>query len=117
APIAPNASFPNGMAGMLLIESEPGMANVYLVTPQVDGTALVGWRLTKPDGTVYNLQTLPTGLHCDCPESTYRRPCRHVKALEAVRSEIIDHERPAHRSAAEAAEHAGAEWDGFDPAA
>ena len=49
-----------------------------------------GFRLTKPDGTVYDIDTNTSwgGWSCDCPDGTYRghRPggCRHVAGLRAA---------------------------------
>src|SRR5690349_14876320 len=55
----------------------------YEVLPLYDGTALVGYRLLKADGRMYDL---PADLsRCDCPDATYReRECKHVKALRAA---------------------------------
>ncbi len=124
-PVLPCTAFPAGMAGLLLIEREPGQANVYLATPQLDGGQLVGWRLTKPDGAVYDVAIEPTPLRpwathlrCDCPDHQFngsRRPCRHIRALNAVLREVTDTSKPRWRSAAEAAEHG--DISDFDPAA
>jgi hypothetical protein len=61
----------------------------YEVLPLYDGEALVGYRLLKPDGAMYDLDTTaPHGWGCDCPDATYHpeRPggCKHVKALRAA---------------------------------
>jgi hypothetical protein len=61
----------------------------YEVMPLFDGEALVGYRLVKADGTMYDISTAgPDGSTCDCPDATYHpeRPggCKHIKALAAV---------------------------------
>ena len=54
---------------------------------------IVGYRLTKPDGTVYDVSTTePYGWTCDCPDMTFRseRPggCKHVRSLQAALAQL-----------------------------
>ena len=61
----------------------------YEVLPLFDGAALVGYRLLKADGTMYDVGTAGAhGWTCDCPDATYHpeRPggCKHVQALRAA---------------------------------
>jgi hypothetical protein len=55
----------------------------YLVAENKDGGTLAGYRLTKSDGTAYDLDA--TLSSCDCPDSEFapERPggCKHRKAL------------------------------------
>jgi hypothetical protein len=58
----------------------------YEVLPLLDGDQFVGYRLLKPDGSMYDL---PADLSsCDCPDATYHpeRPngCKHVAALRVA---------------------------------
>jgi hypothetical protein len=44
-----------------------------------------GYRLEKPDGTAYDIDTTGRDWLCDCPDATYRqRECKHAKALRAA---------------------------------
>src|SRR5690349_21484371 len=59
---------------------------VYDVLPLYDGEALVGYRLLKADGAMYDVGTAELhGWTCDCPDATYHpeRPggCKHARAL------------------------------------
>jgi hypothetical protein len=59
----------------------------YEVLPLFDGLALVGYRLLKPDATMYDLPADLSG--CDCPDRTFNpgRPgggCKHMFALRAA---------------------------------
>jgi len=61
----------------------------YEVLPLFDGEALVGYRLLKPDATMYDLETAgPRGWSCDCADATFHPErqggCKHVKALKAA---------------------------------
>jgi hypothetical protein len=61
----------------------------YELLPLRDGTALVGYRLRKPDGTLYDVGIVdPHGWTCDCPDATFHpeRPggCKHAAALRAA---------------------------------
>jgi hypothetical protein len=61
----------------------------YEVFVLYDGEALVGYRLLKADGAMYDVGTAePHGWTCDCPDATYspERPggCKHAKALRAA---------------------------------
>jgi hypothetical protein len=61
----------------------------YEVLPLYDGEALVGYRLLKADGTMYDLCAVaPGGWTCDCPDATFNpeRPggCKHARALQAA---------------------------------
>ena len=65
----------------------------YEVLPLYDGEALVGYRLLKADGTMYDVGTTgPHGWTCDCPDATFRpdRPggCKHQSALRAALKRI-----------------------------
>jgi hypothetical protein len=74
--------------GVLVITSEDSrshklVSTAYEVDENRDGTSLVGYTLTKHDGTVYDL---PADLSmCDCPDREFhpKRPggCRHMRAL------------------------------------
>jgi hypothetical protein len=76
--------------GVLVVTSTDAQGNLnvgtFTVSEHRDAGRLVGYRLTKPDGQVYDL---PADLSaCDCPDGTYHseRPggCRHRKALRAA---------------------------------
>jgi hypothetical protein len=61
--------------------------NAYLVHQLRDDGRLVGFRLEKADGTVYDLAADLSS--CDCPDGTWHpeRPeggCKHQKALRAA---------------------------------
>jgi hypothetical protein len=95
-PFLPGPEFPQGLPGLLWIEAETQrgvVGEVYMLSPltdRADGGKLVGWRLTKSDGTRYDVE----GHYfvCDCPDSTFRkRPCKHVKALRAALRSIGVH--------------------------
>jgi hypothetical protein len=61
---------------------------VYEVLPLYDGEALVGHRLLKADGTMYDIETACEPWRCDCPDATFHpeRPggCKHALALRAA---------------------------------
>jgi hypothetical protein len=64
----------------------------YLVCPVHDCGHLVGWRLKKTDGKVYDLAADLSC--CDCPDGTYHpeRPeggCKHRKALAAALKSLV----------------------------
>src|SRR5262245_8503825 len=69
-------------------ERKPGVlllnGTEYLVEP----IRCDGFRLTKPDGTVYDLDTTQEPWVCDCPDATFHpeRPdgCKHAKGLRAA---------------------------------
>ena len=56
--------------------------------------AVRAFRLSKADGTVYDVSQTRFGLECDCPDFIFRRDgldpggCKHVKAL--VASGLLD---------------------------
>src|SRR4051794_26562934 len=60
----------------------PGPADAF--------AALKSFRLTKGDGTAYDVAVTLTGNVCDCPDFVFHRDgidpagCKHVKALAAV---------------------------------
>jgi hypothetical protein len=61
----------------------------YELLPLYDGEMLVGYRLLKADGAMYDVETAgPHGWTCDCPDATFHpeRPggCKHVSALRAA---------------------------------
>lgn len=84
-PILPADLPPNGLPGLLWIEAQTQRGRVgecYMLTPIAEAGRLLGWRLTKSDGTCYDVD----GVHgsCDCPDSQFRhRPCKHCRALAA----------------------------------
>ncbi len=51
---------------------------------------LEGWRLTKADGTAYDVARTEHGCSCDCPDFAWRRDgvepdgCKHIRALIRV---------------------------------
>lgn len=47
-------------------------------TPAIPGKA---FRLTKTDGTSYDVAVTEFGPACDCHSGTFRESCRHVRAL------------------------------------
>ncbi len=54
----------------------------YRLTRQVDG-----WRLQKPDGTIYDVRTAEDASSCSCPSFVHRGrsgACKHVQALIEV---------------------------------
>ena len=67
------------------------VVNTYGVTtldpdPSIGSPAI---RLTKADGSIYDVIRTPHGYECSCPDGTYRRAnspsaCKHTKALQAV---------------------------------
>jgi hypothetical protein len=76
--------------GVLVVTSTDARGQVNVATFTVhehkDGGRLLGYRLTKLDGQVYDL---PSGLNgCDCADASFHpeRPggCRHQKALRAA---------------------------------
>ena len=85
--------------GVLVITSNRAkgetVTEAYAVTENRDGGKLLGWRLTKADGTVYDL---PADLSsCDCPDYVHNRAyaqtaelraCKHCKALKKALAEI-----------------------------
>jgi hypothetical protein len=61
----------------------------YLVTQHDDGSRVVGYSLSKPDGTAYCVVPGPDLWECDCPDYVFNherattpetRECKHVKA-------------------------------------
>lgn len=76
--------------GVLVISSTDHTGRLrhtsYLVSPITDSGGLVGYRLTKRDGTTYDLPHDLSG--CSCPDNTWHpeRPggCRHMAALRAA---------------------------------
>lgn len=61
----------------------------YLVHENRHGALLLGYRLTKRDGTAYDLEADQDGnpVGCDCPDAVRReRPggCKHRKSLVAA---------------------------------
>lgn len=71
---------------------EDGEIDFYKIHPIERDNAKVneGWRLTKDDGTHYNVGFYPHD-SCDCADFTYRREgidpkgCKHIRALRAYR--------------------------------
>jgi hypothetical protein len=53
------------------------------------------YRLSKPDGTAYDIARTHHGLTCDCPDFIFRRDgldpdgCKHIKAMVAYG--LLDH--------------------------
>jgi hypothetical protein len=58
----------------------------YFITVLQDAAGQTrGYRLEKPDGTAYDVDTTGTDWLCDCADATYRRrACKHAKALRAA---------------------------------
>ena len=60
---------------------EPNPAEAYAV--------MKAYRLSKPDGTAYDIARTHHGLTCDCPDFIFRRDgldpdgCKHIKAMVA----------------------------------
>jgi hypothetical protein len=79
-PVWPCLLLPAGYLGLLEIDGQ-----VYGVLPLGEYPSY-GFRLTKADGTVYDVDTsAPWGWQCDCADATYRpeRPggCKHAGGL------------------------------------
>jgi hypothetical protein len=88
-PILPSPAAPQGWPGLLWIEAETQrgqVGDVYMLTPLADLSnppGLVGWRLTRSDGTRHDIDG--TFYSCTCRDSQSRpRACKHVKALQAA---------------------------------
>jgi hypothetical protein len=69
------------------------VSEVYAVTSHPEG----GYRLTKPDGTAYDLLPGPEVWECDCPDYTFNRAhatssqtreCKHAAAVKAGLREL-----------------------------
>jgi hypothetical protein len=60
----------------------------YTVTVLRGQNGIVGYRMAKVDGTVYDIGTTEERWTCDCPDATFHpeRPggCKHVVALRAA---------------------------------
>jgi hypothetical protein len=60
----------------------------YTVTVLRGPDSVLGYRLAKADGTVYDVCVTEERWTCDCPDATYKpeRPggCKHVAALRAA---------------------------------
>jgi hypothetical protein len=71
-----------GVDGLVLLIAGTG----YSVTPLEPGGALALVRVTKSDGTSYNVARTLHGAECDCPAFTFDRAgtgtCKHVEQLE-----------------------------------
>lgn len=89
-PIAPCRLVPAGLAGE--VEIEDGRRTVryalsYVVRLDAEGWAEIdGYRLSKADGTVYDIPEDLTS--CDCGDATFRQReggCRHRQALLQLR--------------------------------
>jgi hypothetical protein len=63
----------------------------YRVEPNARGPYAVekAYRLSKPDGTAYDVASTHHGLTCDCPDFIFHRDgidpdgCKHIKAMVA----------------------------------
>jgi hypothetical protein len=72
-------------AGVLVLDN-----TVYIVAENRDRGTLVGFTLTKRDGTTYDLDATDAyGLSCSCPDATFRQEraagrCKHARALRAA---------------------------------
>ncbi len=63
----------------------------YRVEPNPSGAYAVrkAYRLSKPDGTAYDVARTKHGLTCDCPDFIFHRDgldpdgCKHIKAMVA----------------------------------
>lgn len=95
-----------------VLRPEPGKVGIlaingthYVFEVLTDAGRTVGYRLTKQDGTVYDLDVnQPHGWSCDCPDGTYHpeRPsgCKHQVAVKAALRQLepaapADHWFPA----------------------
>ena len=75
--------------GRLAITNARGVTAEYTVTPHADHTGrVIGYRLTKDDGTAYDVDS--DLWECDCPDYLTRAArregggCKHTKALRAA---------------------------------
>lgn len=79
----------NAAPGFLRISTARG-SDVYQVETIEDGLCVLGYRLTKTDGSgiAYDVDTTVSPWKCDCPDNTYTcRPdgqCKHAKGLRAA---------------------------------
>jgi hypothetical protein len=101
----PCTLLPNGREGFVTIDS-----TAYMLGPIVVKGEVRGYRLTKSDGTNYDLPaTLDS---CECPDHAYRRrKCKHLYAVEMVLADLAAEEQ---REAALAV--AGESWDSWTDA-
>lgn len=78
--IMPSEILPEGQAGFVRVNEA-----VYMLLPLADRGQLVGWRFTKSDGKVYDVDCAKAAWTCDCPDAQYRhRSCKHVAALRMI---------------------------------
>lgn len=78
----------------------------YEVTPDpADDVLMVrAWRLSKPDGKVYDVAEYLDHCTCDCPDFVFRRDgldaagCKHIRAAAVVG--LIEMPRPAREAVA-----------------
>ena len=77
----------------ITVRTKRGMdATDYVVTflPSHPSVGAPAWRLTKTDGTVYDVIVRGHGPECDCPDFVIcrdgrdRKGCKHIAALRAV---------------------------------
>src|SRR5262245_60299732 len=86
-PVWPCELIPEGQPGVLLINGTAYGVMPVAELPATGEPVTRGFRLTKPDGTVYDvgLNWTHAGLSCDCPDALSRpaRPggCKHAAAL------------------------------------
>lgn len=84
-----------GTAGILVIKTTRAngveVEDAYSVEENKDRGQLLGYRLVKPDGVMYDLTATLT--ECSCPDFTCNRPhattletrlCKHCKAVKAA---------------------------------
>ena len=82
----PVPSRPRSIALALTIDRTTYAVGPLVCEPPIADRA---FRLSKADGTLYDVAQTPFGLECDCPDFIFRRAgldpdgCKHVRALVA----------------------------------
>ena len=73
-----------------IVDVTDRVREVYQVDENLDGLCLLGYRLTKADGTVYDIDATEPHWRCDCPDAEWRPDrdggCKHRRALAALTS-------------------------------
>lgn len=96
-PVRPSPKHPQGFSGLLEIVAERSTGKlateVYVTAPILDPRrpVVLGWSLTKANGTRYDVRTNETYWSCDCAAATFdseRGPCKHAAALKEALPEI-----------------------------
>ena len=84
---------------------------LYAVSPLEchPSIAAKAFRLSKPDGTLYDVAQTQHGHRCDCPDFIFRRDgldpsgCKHVKAL--IHQGLLDHPERAREGSGRGRRH------------